>query len=128
MPTFYCATARFIWATVSQPRSVTLPFRVSVLSPLALLTLGQFGKKLIAAGRERIEAYALLSVLVKLDRDQARAYLESKGIPEDARDGILAASHCDAPDNYLIVNSELVTLTRGWVRLGLWDDPRRVFL
>src|SRR5262249_51144000 len=79
--------------------------------------------KLMRHGLGEREAYDALVLLASLDRATADRYLTSLHLDAAARDDVLAATHCQPPASYLVLNSQQATFD-GWWQLGLWAPDR----
>lgn len=81
--------------------------------------LGAYGQ-LRAGGRSEAAAHAMVVRLATLDRAAARAVLLADGMAEDAADGVLRATHCEAAPTYLVLSTAMIG-HRAWRELGSWD-------
>jgi Ca2+/Na+ antiporter len=89
-------------------------------TPLPEGKLGAYGK-ILAAGRDGAEAYAIVSAIVTMSEGEARSYLAQRGFTDSQRADILRSSHCAPPESFLILNSDLRRKAQVWMPLGLWD-------
>jgi hypothetical protein len=87
---------------------------------------GAYGK-LVAAGRDPVTAYTIVSHIVGLEAADARAYLAARGFPATAQTNILRSTHCTPPEAYLITTTQQLYNPHAWTPIGLWD-PRRAYL
>jgi hypothetical protein len=82
---------------------------------------GAFGR-LVAGGMSERDAYRTVLELVLLPRTAARDHLVRAGLDPTRVTAVLAATHCDPPESYLLVTDRLlVQKQRGWLMTGLWD-------
>lgn len=88
--------------------------------------LGAYGK-ILATGRDELEAYSTLSDLVKLSERKARMYLAGHGFTELQQKNILSSTHCVPPESFLIIDTEQIRKTQSWMHLGSWD-LRKAFI
>jgi hypothetical protein len=91
-------------------------------SPLPDGEAGAYAK-LLAKLNDAVAAQSTLIELVRRDRDGARALLAERGYTPAEQDAILAATHCDPPETYLVISHEL-TAKDAWMRMGAWDFMR----
>lgn len=83
--------------------------------------LGAYGR-LRASGLGVFEAQGLVDKLAAVDREAAAAELERSGLSPEAAAGVLEATHCRPPANYLVLSDRL-TASAGWA-VGQWDFRR----
>ncbi len=98
----------------------------SETTPLPEGAHGAYGK-IKATGRDDLEAYSIVAGLVVRNPVQAETYLTERGFSAPERQQILAASHCDPPEAYLILTTALLRKIRRLFGLGD-QDPRRLEL
>jgi hypothetical protein len=75
------------------------------------------------AGRDPVSAFEIVAALVQLDAAGARDYLAAHGFTRGEQDDVLRATHCAAPDGYLVLTTKLLARRSALVALGRWD-PR----
>lgn len=83
--------------------------------------LGAYGK-LRASGLGVFEAQGLVDKLAAVDHETAVAELARRGLSPEAAAGVLQATHCQPPANYLVLSDRL-TASAGWA-VGQWDFRR----
>ncbi len=74
--------------------------------------------------RNPTKAVALLYLIVKQDRADAKKTLLSKGFSDGQADAVLEYSHCDAPEGFLITSDDMVGKSGVWGHFGSWDFLR----
>jgi dolichyl-diphosphooligosaccharide--protein glycosyltransferase len=67
-----------------------------------------------------LDAYDTLVKMVALDREGARRVLGERGIAGGDADRILAATHCEPPEAYLVLTSRQAARL-AWLPVGRWD-------
>jgi hypothetical protein len=72
---------------------------------------------------DEIRAHAMVIELASRSRAEASAYLSDQGFDQERAEQVLAATHCQPPESYLLVGTEL-TARDSWMRLGAWDFQR----
>jgi dolichyl-diphosphooligosaccharide--protein glycosyltransferase len=80
---------------------------------------GAYGK-LRALGLDVAAANEVILDVASLDRTQAAAYLQRRGLDASAREDVLGSTHCTPPPSFLVLSSSL----RGavaWLHFGRWD-------
>jgi asparagine N-glycosylation enzyme membrane subunit Stt3 len=95
----------------------------SDVTPLPEGAHGAYGT-IKATGRDDLAAYSIVAGLVVRNRAQAEAYLTERRFSASERQRILATSHCDPPEAYLVLSTSLLRKIRRLIGLG-HQDPRR---
>jgi len=65
----------------------------------------------------------MLHEVVKMDKEQARAYLRQY-VDADTAEQTLAYTHCDAPDDYFITSDDMIGKSGVWAHFGIWNFDR----
>jgi asparagine N-glycosylation enzyme membrane subunit Stt3 len=116
--------------TTSDPRESFGILRMlncaSDATPLPEGAHGAYGK-VKATGRDDLEAYSIVAGLTVRNRAQAETYLTERRFSAPERQEILAASHCNLPESYLLLNTTLLELAHRLFEVG-HRDPRRIEL
>ncbi len=81
---------------------------------------GAYGLVLKKTG-DPLDAERIVSDLVRLDKQGARAYLARSGFSAAEQDAVLNATHCDPPEDYFITSGDMVGKAGVWAHFGLWD-------
>jgi hypothetical protein len=84
--------------------------------------IGAIGK-IEATGRDSHASYSIVAGLTVRNRAQAEAFLTEHGFSAPERQEILAASHCDPPDSYLLLSNVLLHKVNRLFGIGQ-RDPR----
>ena len=98
----------------------------SEITPLPEGAHGAYGK-VKATGRDDLETYSIVAGLVARNPVQAETYLTERRFSPSERQQILAASHCDPPEAYLVLSTALLRKVGRLTNLG-YRDPRRIEL
>lgn len=61
---------------------------------------------------------------VRIDDDDAREYLEDKGISDETIDEYLSYTHCDPPEAFFIASGDMIGKSGVWSHFGSWDFNR----
>jgi hypothetical protein len=69
-----------------------------------------------------------VSDLLALDRKSADEYLAGRGLDPSARAQVLSATHCGAPESYLVLTTRLIERRSTWLEFAQWrpraaDEP-----
>ena len=114
-----------VMVSASETEAVGLLRMLNCGSDASPLPDGESGAyaKLLAKLNDAVAAQATLIELVRRDRAGARALLVERGYTPAEQDTILAATHCDPPESYLVISQEL-TAKDAWMRMGAWDFMR----
>ncbi|MBI3782779.1 MAG: hypothetical protein HY270_05185 [Deltaproteobacteria bacterium] len=83
---------------------------------------GAFGK-LLSKLKDGVAAQAMVIELARRSRDSAAAFLGERGFSPAEQEDVLASTHCQAPETYLITGTDL-TRKDSWMRLAAWDFRR----
>jgi len=75
------------------------------------------------AGKDPLEALAIVDALVARDDAAAAAYLDAQDLAPAQRDAVLRATHCAPPEGYLVLSSEMLAKRTAIVAMASWD-PR----
>ena len=84
---------------------------------------GAFGK-VVALGRDEAESYGIVSGLLQRDAGAAKEFLAAEGLTAAQQADVLASSHCQPPESYLVLTSVMARKVGSWFHLGLWDGRR----
>ncbi|MBI5065275.1 hypothetical protein HZA97_03470 [Candidatus Woesearchaeota archaeon] len=63
----------------------------------------------------------LLVEISKLDKEQARQVLIQKGFDDETTKNILDLTHCNPPQAFLILSSDMISKAYAWGHFGGWD-------
>lgn len=91
-------------------------------TPLAEGERGAYGLIHAKLG-DPIHTQSVVVELANRSRADAGSYLTEQGFEAGEVEAVLAATHCDPPESYLLVDTEL-TAKDSWMRLGAWDFRR----
>lgn len=76
--------------------------------------------------RDAVQSHALLLELVRQSRADAAAILAKRGLSTNEQAEILAATHCEPAESYIVLSRELAG-PNVWMRIGTWD-LRKAFI
>jgi hypothetical protein len=79
--------------------------------------------KIHAKLNDAVKAQSMVIDLASRDREAAAAYLGEHGFSPAEQQDVLAATHCDPPETYLVIGTDL-TRKDSWMRLAAWDFRR----
>ena len=66
--------------------------------------------------------------ITRLDKNDARAYLENEGLPDDLIEEVLGLTHCDdLMPMYFVTSEDMVGKAPVWSHFGGWDFTRAYF-
>ena len=66
-------------------------------------------------------AYDLLNEIIAEDQPRAKALLIEHGLTESEAEKVLAFSHCDPPEDFLITSEDMIGKGGVWAHFGSWD-------
>ncbi|MDP7181042.1 MAG: STT3 domain-containing protein [Candidatus Woesearchaeota archaeon] len=70
------------------------------------------------------KSIAVVSVLVRLDKTQARKALEGLSFNESATNNVLKNTHCTPPEGFLITSGDMIGKGGVWGHFGSWNFER----
>lgn len=66
-------------------------------------------------------AVDIIHRIIRVDREEAKAILDTENISMDIQNTLLEKTHCDPPDNYLIASEDMISKAGVWAHFGGWD-------
>jgi hypothetical protein len=70
------------------------------------------------------QSVEILYDVVKMDKQGAKARLETEGLTGSQADIVLLYTHCAPPENYFIASDDMIGKSGVWAHFGSWDFRR----
>jgi hypothetical protein len=84
---------------------------------------GAFGE-LVKLGVDPATAFSTVLDLASLDRSASESHLEQLGLSAEAGKRVLRLTHCDPPESFLVLSTEMARKASTWMSLASWDFAR----
>ncbi len=77
--------------------------------------------RVLAVEKDPLKAYNVTDSLLGVSKQTAEQRLLADGFTQAQAQGVLAKTHCDPPEAYLITSSDMVGKAAVWGHFGLWN-------
>lgn len=73
---------------------------------------------------DQVKTKKILDHIILLQKNEAKEYLLGQGLTEEQADHILQYTHCDPPEDYLVVSWDMLGKSGVWAHFGSWNFSR----
>ncbi|MBI3032837.1 hypothetical protein HYY69_05145 [Candidatus Woesearchaeota archaeon] len=73
---------------------------------------------------DQVKTKKVVDHIILLSKNEAKKYLLQQDLSEQQAEHILQYTHCQPPENYLIVSSDMIPKSSSWAHFGSWNFSR----
>ncbi len=73
---------------------------------------------------DQVKTKKVIDQIILLERQEAKKYLVQQSLTEEQAEHILQYTHCEPPENYLVVSWDMIGKSGVWAHFGSWNFSR----